>query len=234
MELDDLKKSWNALDEHLKNKEFIEEKEIAQLLGRARNKMNSIDRFNRKLRFASIGILTLAVLFWICADTLTDLFYWITLSLCIPALCWDLYSAHYLSRTRIDEMPLVTVISRINRYHRWMVREWIIGILYLLAMATFFFFHRQVWQYGAAGIIVSLIVWAIGLGICLWVYRRNIRKYAATSFRLSDSNPCTAGHLYLPDIYQTTDSKSFLADSLLLPHSFPDGRSRVTGFLCQL
>ena len=146
MELDDLKKSWNALDEHLKNKEFIEEKEIAQLLGRARNKMNSIDRFNRKLRFASIGILTLAVLFWICADTLTDLFYWITLSLCIPALCWDLYSAHYLSRTRIDEMPLVTVISR-----------------------------RQVWQYGAAGIIVSLIVWAIGLGICLWVYRRNIR-----------------------------------------------------------
>ncbi|MCS3268062.1 hypothetical protein NXX78_20365 [Bacteroides fragilis] len=175
MELDDLKKSWNALDEHLKNKEFIEEKEIAQLLGRARNKMNSIDRFNRKLRFASIGILTLAVLFWICADTLTDLFYWIALSLCIPALCWDLYSAHYLSRTRIDEMPLVTVISRINRYHRWMVREWIIGILYLLAMATFFLFHRQVWQYGAAGIIVSLIVWAIGLGICLWVYRRNIR-----------------------------------------------------------
>lgn len=29
MELDDLKKSWNALDEHLKSKEFIEEKEIA-------------------------------------------------------------------------------------------------------------------------------------------------------------------------------------------------------------
>ena len=83
MELDDLKKSWNALDEHLKNKEFIEEKEIAQLLGRARNKMNSIDRFNRKLRFASIGILTLAVLFWICADTLTDLFYWIALNTCI-------------------------------------------------------------------------------------------------------------------------------------------------------
>ena len=154
MELDDLKKSWNALDEHLKNKEFIEEKEIAQLLGRARNKMNSIDRFNRKLRFASIGILTLAVLFWICADTLTDLFYWIALSLCIPALCWDLYSAHYLSRTRIDEMPLVTVISRINRYHRWMVREWIIGILYLLAMATFFR-HRQIKT--CAGLDITVI-----------------------------------------------------------------------------
>ena len=30
-ELDDLKKSWNALDEHLKSKEFIEEKEIASV-----------------------------------------------------------------------------------------------------------------------------------------------------------------------------------------------------------
>lgn len=28
MELDDLKKLWNVLDEYLKNKEFIEEKEI--------------------------------------------------------------------------------------------------------------------------------------------------------------------------------------------------------------
>ena len=38
-------------NEHLKNKEFIEEKEIAQLLGRARNKMNSIDRFNKETAF---------------------------------------------------------------------------------------------------------------------------------------------------------------------------------------
>lgn len=50
MELDDLKKSWNALDEHLKGKEFIKEEEMKQLLGRTRNNINSIERFNRKLR----------------------------------------------------------------------------------------------------------------------------------------------------------------------------------------
>lgn len=33
MELDDLKKSWNALDEHLKNKEFIEEKRDSTTAG---------------------------------------------------------------------------------------------------------------------------------------------------------------------------------------------------------
>ena len=63
MELDDLKKSWNALDEHLKGKEFIKEEEMKQLLGRTRNNINSIERFNRKLRFAAIGILALAVIF---------------------------------------------------------------------------------------------------------------------------------------------------------------------------
>lgn len=99
MELDDLKKSWNALDEHLKGKEFIKEEEMKQLLGRTRNNINSIERFNRKLRFAAIGILALAVIFWICDDALTDFYYWIALFLCIPALCWDLYSAHYLGRT---------------------------------------------------------------------------------------------------------------------------------------
>ena len=33
MELEELKKSWNVLDEHLKDKEFIKEEELSKLLG---------------------------------------------------------------------------------------------------------------------------------------------------------------------------------------------------------
>ena len=33
MELDELKKSWNALDEHLKDKELIKEEELGKLIG---------------------------------------------------------------------------------------------------------------------------------------------------------------------------------------------------------
>ena len=33
MELEELKKSWNALDEHLKDKELIKEEELSKLLG---------------------------------------------------------------------------------------------------------------------------------------------------------------------------------------------------------
>ena len=32
MELEELKKSWNALDEHLKDKEFIKEEELEKLI----------------------------------------------------------------------------------------------------------------------------------------------------------------------------------------------------------
>ena len=35
MELEELKKSWNALDEHLKDKELIKEDELERLIGHA-------------------------------------------------------------------------------------------------------------------------------------------------------------------------------------------------------
>lgn len=175
MELDELKKSWNALNEHLKDKEFIKEEEIKRLLGRTRNNFYSMERFNRKLRFIAVGILILSMFFWVCDDSLTDIHYYIALLLCIPAFGWDIYSAHYLSQTRIDEMPLVTIVARINRYHRWMVYEWIIGILYLLVMVTFFSFYKQVWLYSATELFSFLIIWTVGLGICFWVYRCNLR-----------------------------------------------------------
>ena len=35
MELDELKKSWNALDEHLKDKKLVKDEEISQLINHA-------------------------------------------------------------------------------------------------------------------------------------------------------------------------------------------------------
>ena len=39
MELEELKKSWNALDEHLKDKEFIKEEELEKLIRRTKVSM---------------------------------------------------------------------------------------------------------------------------------------------------------------------------------------------------
>ena len=44
MELEELKKSWNALDEHLKDKELIKEDELERLIGHADKGIHAIAR----------------------------------------------------------------------------------------------------------------------------------------------------------------------------------------------
>ena len=57
MELEELKKSWNALDEHLKDKEFIKEEELEKLIRHADK--GAIARLNIKLILISLPILIL-------------------------------------------------------------------------------------------------------------------------------------------------------------------------------
>ena len=57
MELEELKKSWNALDEHLKDKEFIKEEELEKLIRHADKGIHAIARLNIKLILISLPIL---------------------------------------------------------------------------------------------------------------------------------------------------------------------------------
>lgn len=176
MELDELKKSWNALDEHLKDKKIVNDKEISLLINHATNHINAISRLNKRLRIISLTIVALFIFALIYEGVFPDIYYQIILIALIPALAWDLFSARYLSDTKIDELPLVNVISRFNRIHRWVIRERIIGIGFILFMATFFFFHRQVWQHGTGMIVFFFVIWIIGLFIPLWIYRKNLGR----------------------------------------------------------
>ena len=57
MELEELKKSWNALDEHLKDKEFIKEEELEKLIRHADKGIHAIASLNTKLILISLPIL---------------------------------------------------------------------------------------------------------------------------------------------------------------------------------
>ena len=54
MELEELKKSWKALDEHLKDKELIKEEELGKLIGHADKGIHAIARLNIKLILISL------------------------------------------------------------------------------------------------------------------------------------------------------------------------------------
>ena len=62
MELEELKKSWNALDEHLKDKEPIKEEELGKLIGHADKGIHAIARLNIKLILISLPVLVLFLL----------------------------------------------------------------------------------------------------------------------------------------------------------------------------
>ena len=59
MELEELKKSWNALDEHLKDKKFIKEEELEKLIRHADKGIHAIASLNIKLILISLPILIL-------------------------------------------------------------------------------------------------------------------------------------------------------------------------------
>ena len=84
------------------------------------------------------------------------------------------FHVHFIMqmRTQIDEMPLVEVISRVNRIHRWTIRERLIAIAFLLVLAILSFIYWQVWQYGMGMIAFFILLWGGGLGLILWIYRK--------------------------------------------------------------
>lgn len=155
MELEELKKSWNALDEHLKDKELIKEEELGKLIGHADKSIHAIARLNIKLILISLPVLVLFLLEVLLHGRLNPIYIIIILSW-IPALYWDIITTRFLQQTKVDEMPLIEVISRVNRIHRWMIRERLIATAFLLILAVLSFIYWQIWQYGI-GIILFFI-----------------------------------------------------------------------------
>ena len=127
MELEELKKSWNALDEHLKDKELIKEEELGKLIGHADKSIHAIARLNIKLILISLPVLVLFLLEVLLHGRLNPIYIIIILSW-IPALYWDIITTRFLQQTKVDEMPLIEVISRVNRIHRWMILGLILWI----------------------------------------------------------------------------------------------------------
>ena len=171
MELEELKKSWNALDEHLKDKELIKEDELERLIGHADKGIHAIARLNIRLILISLPILILFLTEVILHNRLNPI-YIIILLAWIPALCWDIATTRFLQRTQIDEMPLVEVIARVNRIHHWTIRERLIATAFLLILAILSFVYWQIWQYGIGMILFFILLWGGGLILILWIYRK--------------------------------------------------------------
>lgn len=186
MELDELKKSWNQLDRHLQDKLVINEAELSRLIQHTNQNVRAISRFNNQLRIVALVLICIAIAVFLTSDSGTDLYFTIVLLAAVPAIGWDLFAARYLSATRIDELPISTVILRFNKLHRWILRERIIGLLFLTAMIFTLFFHFRLWEGGPWLIALFAVLCLSSVGIILWIYRKNLRMLHYIKKNLSE------------------------------------------------
>ena len=163
MELDDFKQSWNALDEHLKGRTLVKDEEISRLIAHADKSISAMARLNWGILLISVPLIGFLLVIQFLSHSLSTPSPLILIPL-IPALFWDVFTAYYLQRTKIDEMPLIDVIRRINNCQRWLIRERIVSILFILGIATFSFIHWEIWKYGTL-VITTFILICSGLTV---------------------------------------------------------------------
>lgn len=173
MDLDELKKTWNLMDEQLKDKKLVRDEDITSLISKAGNGIHDLGRFITRGIIASLIIIAyFMVTAWL--DHRIDWIFTTLVIAAIPALGWDIHTTRYLRKTRMDEMPLVSVIARINRYYRWMIWEGILGVIFITTVATIYFFDRGIWTYAPMRILLFFLVWACVIGFLYWMYQKRI------------------------------------------------------------
>lgn len=132
MELDELKKSWNALGNQLQKDPITDEKQITELIASYKTKTRkSLGRIVFMQRFSiSLGIVGLAVILVIGLllpslgfserlQTKTFPFLGFTAISILAGMWWDWKTYRWNKATHIDEMSVAEVSRRITTFRQW-------------------------------------------------------------------------------------------------------------------
>lgn len=136
MELDELKKSWNVLNEQLQKEPIADEKQITELI--ARYKTNTRQSLGRivGLQRISIGIgaigLVALILIWIllpsifineqAQNKIAAFLVFIAVSI-IAGMWWDWKTYRWSKGTRVDEMSVAEMSRRMTIFRQWIKYE---------------------------------------------------------------------------------------------------------------
>lgn len=193
MELDELKKSWNALDQHLQKDRLVDEDKLSELISTYKsNAGKSIRRLAGWQRLSvSIGIaaILIVVALWcilprFISGNLKDescilcLFFAVTI---ILGIFWDLKTYQWIRDTKVDEMPIVQVALRMNKFRSWMKYEVIaISVWAVLFTCLYYYlvglYHKPLlFQV----IIISLLL-LVDVCIIYLVYKKLIYSHLDT------------------------------------------------------
>ncbi|NDW11914.1 hypothetical protein D0T50_03295 [Bacteroides sp. 214] len=185
MELDDLKKTWSALDKQLQDKELVTDQDLELVMKQKRENakggINAILRSSKNILALSLVMIAFIVFVrWYDGVFLSEAYFWALVAIFPIAIGWSIFTMHYLRQTNIEEMPLTTVIERINKYNYWMSIDRISGTVILFAFVLISAFSLNVGEGTVINPTVFATIWIVAFIFYFWF----INKY--TFKRLKD------------------------------------------------
>lgn len=191
MELDELKKSWHSLDEHLQKEPIANEDQIVELIAKQKaNARKNLGRLTGWQRFSiSIGIVALAILLIACLlpsvfhvneeyqPKINSLILFVAVSL-LGGIWWDYKTYRWMKHTHIDEMPVMIVSKRMITLRRWTKYEviaisvWIILFNILNYWAMGYYMGSVTFQ----AIVITIFI-VCDTAIIYFLYKRVVYKY---------------------------------------------------------
>ncbi|WP_418696545.1 hypothetical protein [Bacteroides sp.] len=191
MELDELKKSWNALNEQLQKEPIADEKQITELIaGYKTNTRKNLGRIAVLQRFSiGIGAVGLAVLLliWLLLPTwgfnehiqnkIVAFLGFIAISI-LAGMWWDWKTYRWNKATHIDEMSVAEVSRRMTVFRQWTKYE-IIAIsvwIVLFNALNYWVMEYHLASAGTQAVLITFFVIFDALIIYI-LYKKVIYKY---------------------------------------------------------
>ena len=191
MELEELKKSWQTLDEHLQKQDITTEEQVAELIAcykqKAKRRLGSLMSLQRAS--LCIGLLFLIIVGTAClllpswiedADTRTKLhvvliFLAVTL---IGGAGWDWRTYRYIQQTRVDLLSIAEVSRRIVRLRLWARQEVVAISLWTLTFGSIYYWAMEFYRLSAAIQAVNIGIFALFETAVIWLfYQKLIYKH---------------------------------------------------------
>ncbi len=191
MELDELKKSWNALDAQLQKEPIVDEQQIKELIANYKtNTRHSLGRLVFLQRFSlGIGAVGLAIilLIWLLLPTfgfnehlqnkIAIFLAFITVTI-LGGMWWDWKTYLWNKNTLVDEMPVAEVSRRMSTFRYWTHYEvWAVAIWTIVFTALFYWvMDYYMLPLGVqAVLLICYIIWDVIL--IYFIYKRLIYKH---------------------------------------------------------
>lgn len=170
MELDELKKSWNALDKHLQKSPVTDAGQLAELITTYRTRASKSLKSISNLQRASIatGVVVALLLMSIIAFAglqeienpqvrikvlVFTAFIAITI---IGGLWWDIKVYQWIKNIHVDEMPVVEVSRRITTFKRWTKHEVVAICIWAVLFNGLYYWLMNF--YNAPALLQALII----------------------------------------------------------------------------